>query len=174
MANKINRLSRSFINQLAGDGKITVNNKLSKPSHKLKIGDKINDDFDLATLDKVAKLKLPIIYEDEDCVVINKPEGILTHSKGVFNPEPTVASFIKLKLKGLTGERAGIVHRLDRRNSGAIKKSFLNCRARKPSQKCSMRAESIGCKEFPKPKNRAEFTLLRLRSRFCPSPKKLR
>ena len=47
MANKINRLSRSFINQLAGDGKITVNNKLSKPSHKLKIGDKINVDFAL-------------------------------------------------------------------------------------------------------------------------------
>ena len=140
MANKINRLSRSFINQLAGDGKITVNNKLSKPSHKLKIGDKINVDFDLATLDKVAKLKLPIIYEDEDCVVINKPEGILTHSKGSFNPEGTVASWLKERLlnhnssitrydpessespenSGHENGREGIVHRLDRGTSGVI------------------------------------------------------
>jgi 23S rRNA pseudouridine1911/1915/1917 synthase len=53
-------------------------------------------------------------------LVINKPAGVLTHSKGAFNPEGTVASFAAPKTKGMEGDRAGIVHRLDRATSGVI------------------------------------------------------
>ena len=53
-------------------------------------------------------------------MVLNKPEGVLTHSKGAYNPEATVATFITDNLHGLTGERAGIAHRLDRATSGVI------------------------------------------------------
>ena len=66
-------------------------------------------------------IELPIVYEDEDVIVVNKPEGILSHSKGVMNEESTVASFIAPKLSSeLAGNRAGIVHRLDRATSGLI------------------------------------------------------
>ena len=67
-------------------------------------------------------MNLPVIYEDNDVVVIDKPAGVLTHSKGALNFEATVASFIKDKItdEELTGNRAGIVHRLDRATSGVI------------------------------------------------------
>ena len=63
-----------------------------------------------------------MLYENSDVVVIDKPAGVLTHSKGALNLEPTVASVIRAKLndKNLTGNRAGIVHRLDRATSGII------------------------------------------------------
>ena len=63
---------------------------------------------------------MPIIFEDANCLVINKPVGVLSHSKGAYNPEATVATFIEPKLSGMIGDRAGIVHRLDRATSGVM------------------------------------------------------
>jgi 23S rRNA pseudouridine1911/1915/1917 synthase len=46
---------------------------------------------------------------------------VLTHTQGAFNPEATVATFLRSHLdKDLSGERAGVVHRLDRATSGVI------------------------------------------------------
>src|SRR5262249_28394801 len=71
---------------------------------------------------KPPKISLPIIYEDNDVIVIDKPAGILTHAKGALNTEATVASFIESKLAEdlPKNNRAGIVHRLDRATSGVI------------------------------------------------------
>ena len=71
---------------------------------------------------KPPQLELPVIYEDNNVAVINKPAGVLTHAKGVLNTEATVASFLHSKIndKHLSGNRAGIVHRLDRDTSGVI------------------------------------------------------
>jgi 23S rRNA pseudouridine1911/1915/1917 synthase len=113
--------SRSALEGLFDSKDITINGRIVKPSQKLHLGDKVSVDTSL--LDSVPeKIELPVIYEDEDMVVINKPAGILTHSKGAINSEPTVASFIKDKItdKSLTGNRAGIAHRLDRGTSGVI------------------------------------------------------
>ena len=64
---------------------------------------------------------LPVIYEDEDVLVINKPAGILTHAKGGIANEATVADMIKSKTTYNTdSERSGIVHRLDRDTSGVL------------------------------------------------------
>lgn len=64
---------------------------------------------------------LPVIYEDENVIVIDKPVGVLTHSKGALNDEFTVAEFVRPKTtyKADTN-RPGIVHRLDRATSGVI------------------------------------------------------
>lgn len=65
--------------------------------------------------------KFPIIYKDENVIVINKPNGILTHSKGALNNEFTVADFFKkLTTYNSSTNRPGIVHRLDRDTSGII------------------------------------------------------
>ena len=53
-------------------------------------------------------------------MVINKPAGILSHSKGDYNPEATVASWLSNRLDGLSGDRAGVIHRLDRATSGVM------------------------------------------------------
>ena len=116
----IPRLSRAFVQRLCDTGKVLVNGNESKPGYKVKEGESIKVDYDLAELKQIPDIELPILYEDDDCVVINKPVGILTHSKGAFNPEATVATFLRSRINGMNGERAGIVHRLDRATSGVI------------------------------------------------------
>jgi 23S rRNA pseudouridine1911/1915/1917 synthase len=64
---------------------------------------------------------LPVIYQDDDVIVINKPIGVLTHSKGVLHHEFTVADFFRRYTTfHLDTDRPGIVHRLDRDTSGVI------------------------------------------------------
>lgn len=69
------------------------------------------------------KQNFPIIYEDENLIVINKPAGVLTHSKGTLNDEYTVSDFILEQLDKkpkVYNNRFGIVHRLDRATSGIL------------------------------------------------------
>lgn len=119
IANKLPEFSRSFIQKLADDKKVLVNENPEKAAYKLKNQDKIKLDFSRNKF-KAKAIDLPIIYEDDDCIVIDKPSGILTHSKGPFNPEPTVASFLQSRVRTFDGVRDGIVHRLDRGTSGVI------------------------------------------------------
>jgi len=64
---------------------------------------------------------LPVIYLDDAVIVVNKPIGVLTHSKGVMHDEFTVADFFKRYTDyGTETNRPGIVHRLDRDTSGII------------------------------------------------------
>jgi 23S rRNA pseudouridine1911/1915/1917 synthase len=114
-------LSRSSAAKLIERGQVSVNGTVeSKASYRLKVKDQIKIDYDQETADELPKLMLHIIYEDKDCVVINKPVGVLTHSKGEFNPEATVATWLSGRTKDMEGERAGIVHRLDRATSGVM------------------------------------------------------
>lgn len=116
-------LSRAFAARLIADGKVSVNGNVeTKPGYKLKVDDAVDVDYDEAEQAQIPDIDLSIIYEDDDCVVINKPVGVLTHSKGAFNPEATVATWLRRHISSplLQGERAGIVHRLDRATSGVM------------------------------------------------------
>lgn len=113
-------LSRASIQHLLADNKILVNKKQVKNNYRLKLGDVVDVDYDPDVDNLVADIEIPILYEDDDCVVINKPAGLLSHSKGSFNPEPTVATWLSARLSDMSGERAGIVHRLDRATSGVM------------------------------------------------------
>jgi 23S rRNA pseudouridine1911/1915/1917 synthase len=77
-------------------------------------------------------MELPILYEDSDVVVINKPAGLITHSDG-RTEEPSVADWVRTQYPDTSdvgepwtspqGEvilRPGIVHRLDRDTSGVL------------------------------------------------------
>ena len=84
--------------------------------------EKIDLDVDILDI-KAEKLELNVIYEDETVVVVDKPLGILVHSKGAYNPEATVASWLKDRPNfefPADNDRAGIVHRLDRATSGVM------------------------------------------------------
>lgn len=76
--------------------------------------------------------KIPILYEDADCAVINKPAGLMVHSDG-RNEGPFLTDWVVSKypeaanvgdpMTGPDGailNRAGIVHRLDKETSGAL------------------------------------------------------
>jgi 23S rRNA pseudouridine1911/1915/1917 synthase len=98
-----------------------VNGKAAKPGYRLRDNDNVEIDYDEAEQSIIPTIDLPVLYEDDDCVVIDKPAGVLTHSQGSGTPEGTVASFLRSRLKGdIIGDRAGIVHRLDRATSGVI------------------------------------------------------
>lgn len=112
--------SRSSLKHLFPEH-VKINKKMAKASYKLRPGDIVKiDDTSLSA--EPQAIELPILYEDDDVLVLNKPAGVLTHSKGALNTEATVASFIRPKLSDNTlgGNRAGIVHRLDRATSGVI------------------------------------------------------
>jgi 23S rRNA pseudouridine1911/1915/1917 synthase len=121
VANLYPEFTRSSMESLFDKGLVAINNSLAKPSYKVRSGDTVMID-ETYLKQQPESIELPIIYEDKDVIVINKPAGILTHSKGAVNLEPTVASFIKDRItdKDMTGNRAGIVHRLDRGTSGVI------------------------------------------------------
>lgn len=113
--------SRSFAVRLIEDGNVLVNGEAQlKAGYKLRAGDTVKIHYDEAAQALIPEIELPVLYEDDDCVVINKPIGLLTHSKGSFNPEATVSTWLRSRMKTLSGERAGIVHRLDRATSGVM------------------------------------------------------
>ncbi len=112
-------LSRAYIRRLIDSGRVTLNNENAKAGSRVHIGDKLKTDFEERELEKIASIELPILYEDENVIVINKPVGVISHSRGKYWNEPSVASFVRQKT-GQPGERAGIVHRLDRATSGVM------------------------------------------------------
>lgn len=102
-------------------GRVAVDGKLiTKPGKK--IAETSTVDIKKGLQEQAPEIRLEIIYEDDDCVVIDKPAGVLVHSKGVFSPENTVASWLLPKTDGFeeNNNRAGIVHRLDRGTSGIM------------------------------------------------------
>lgn len=111
--------SRAAITKLFDLKLIKLNGNAIQPGHKVRPGAAI--EYDLGPLQATPEvIPLPILYEDKDVIVVNKPDGIISHARGKFWQEASVASFIRDKISGMEGERGGIVHRLDRATSGVM------------------------------------------------------
>ena len=111
--------SRAFWQRRCEHGDVLANGKQVKANHKLHTGERI--EVTVPNEPNFTGRSLPIIYEDDDVIVINKPAGILTHAKGGDSQEFTVAEFVRPRPRdGVDGHRPGIVHRLDRGTSGVI------------------------------------------------------
>lgn len=119
LANMYPAYSRAALAKLFDKGLVRHNDRVLKAGDKLLSSASIEANLRSLRVSE-ATIDLPLLYEDDDILVINKPAGVLTHSQGAFNPEPTIATFIRNRTAGLTGERAGIVHRLDRPTSGVL------------------------------------------------------
>ncbi|SHJ60410.1 ribosomal large subunit pseudouridine synthase D [Clostridium cavendishii DSM 21758] len=122
---KIEKLSRNFIQGLFENESIKVNDKFVKSKYKVKVGDKIEVDIPEAEELRVEPEDIPlnIIYEDEDVVVINKPQGMVVHpAPGNYNGTLVNALLYHCKdLSGINGViRPGIVHRIDKDTSGVL------------------------------------------------------
>ena len=113
-------LSRSTWQKYIDAGYITVNGVVATAS-KYDVSE--TDAISVSIPDKsnFSESELPIIYIDDNVIVVNKPLGVLTHSKGIMNDEFTVAEFFKkYSTYNIDTNRPGIVHRLDRDTSGVI------------------------------------------------------
>ena len=113
-------LNRSDIGKLFDKKQIFIGGKPVRGSYKIKFGDKIDVIYNPIEFNPDDQPEIPIIFENSDVIVIDKPSGILSHSKGKENLEPTVETFIHHKITENDYNRAGIVHRLDRATSGIM------------------------------------------------------
>ncbi|MFZ2544540.1 MAG: RluA family pseudouridine synthase [Candidatus Saccharimonadales bacterium] len=112
--------SRSTWHKYILAGYITVNGAVeTSPKRLLAEDDEVMTN--IPDTPKHNDATLPIIYRDENVIVINKPIGVLSHSKGAMNDEFTVADFFKRYSTYHTEtNRPGIIHRLDRDTSGVL------------------------------------------------------
>lgn len=112
--------SRSTWQKHIKAGHISVNGEVQL-SPKANITD--SDSIAIDTPDAIdfTGQELPIIYIDDNVIVINKPIGVLTHAKGALNEEFTVGEFFRRYCTyNSDTNRPGIVHRLDRDTSGIM------------------------------------------------------
>ena len=112
-------ISRSLWQKYIKAGYVSVNSKVvTTPKFEVDETDEIA--LNLPEKEQ-ADVDLPILYEDDDVIVVNKPSGLLTHAKGGLSDESTVAEIIRPKTSFATDtDRPGIVHRLDRDTSGLL------------------------------------------------------
>lgn len=118
-------LSRSYVLILLQEGMCLVNSHLEKPSYKVKINDEIIIDVPEAKpVDvKAEDIPLDIIYEDDDVLIINKPQGMVVHPSAGHQEHTLVNAILNHcdNLSGINGVlRPGIVHRIDKDTSGLI------------------------------------------------------
>jgi 23S rRNA pseudouridine1911/1915/1917 synthase len=148
LADALPQYSRAALHKLFGMDLVRLDGEIVRPGHKVRIGAEI--EADVSPLQQEQQIvDLPILYEDDDVLVINKPAGIISHARGQFWFEPSVASFLRWHVAGRPeadkivenglhtpvglvtksysfgtassgGDRAGIVHRLDRATSGVM------------------------------------------------------
>ena len=128
LVTNIPELSRSKIQKHIKNGNVIVNGSFKKTGYKLEINDEINilnspmtsknEDYLIPE-----NIKLDIIYEDLDIIIINKPSNLVVHP-GAGNIRGTLANGLKYHFKSLSKlngiQRPGIVHRLDSGTSGVM------------------------------------------------------
>jgi 23S rRNA pseudouridine1911/1915/1917 synthase len=117
-------ISRSHAKKLIEDGQITVNGDVKKPKYQTVVGDQvvikdvIPQSIDLAP----EAIPLDIVYEDNDVIVVNKPQGMVVHPSA-GHPNHTLVNGLlhHSPLSTINGEfRPGIVHRIDKDTSGVL------------------------------------------------------
>jgi 23S rRNA pseudouridine1911/1915/1917 synthase len=117
--------SRSFWQKQTEAGAVLINGALVKSSQKVQAGDVVT--VQTPKTPDFSDQTMPVIYQDDDVIVVNKPSGALTHAKGVVSDEFTVAEFVRpFTTDGVDTNRPGIVHRLDRGTSGVIATARTN------------------------------------------------
>ena len=117
---RLSGVSRTKIQAAAKAGCIQVNDKAAKPSYKVKPQDVISvllpeppHEFELTP----EKIDFPIVYEDDEVLVIDKPAGLVVHP-GVGNWTGTLVNGLLYYL----GDKASpyLVHRIDKDTSGLL------------------------------------------------------
>jgi 23S rRNA pseudouridine1911/1915/1917 synthase len=117
--------SRSQIQRLIRDGHVSVAGRGAKANHPVRTGERIAVEIPPPTEPalEAEPLPLPILYQDRDIVVVDKPAGMVVHPAAGHAGGTLVNALLHHvdDLSGIGGEaRPGIVHRLDRGTSGLM------------------------------------------------------
>ena len=122
--------SRNFFHHIIERWWIQVNGKVVKKSYKLKYGDKVRIDeleryLSPIILDEAEEIDIPIVREEEDYIILNKPKWVLSHPNSIRDAKkPSVVAFLYQHYKDLPSYgnfiRAWLVHRLDKDTDGLM------------------------------------------------------
>ena len=117
--------SRSQIQRLINGHRVHVGGREAKPNQPVRLGQEISVEIPEATATglKAEPLPLPILYQDHDLVVVDKPAGMVVHPAAGHADGTLVNALLHHvdDLSGIGGEkRPGLVHRLDRGTSGLM------------------------------------------------------
>ena len=118
-------LSRTVANEQIKEGKVLVNGAVKKAKYTVKEGDIIQ--YEVPEVEEVSyeaeDLPLDIVYEDQDVVVVNKPQGMVVHPSA-GHTSGTLVNALLYHVKDLSSingvVRPGIVHRIDKDTSGLL------------------------------------------------------
>ena len=128
LTNSLRAVSRERAKALISSGKISINGVIiQKPDHTLKGGESIQ----VGTLDDETPvlspppefIPLPVLYEDDHIMIVNKPAGVSTHPTPValHNSVLNGLFFMNKALSDMGDPmRRGIVHRLDKQTCGLL------------------------------------------------------
>jgi 23S rRNA pseudouridine1911/1915/1917 synthase len=112
--------SRAVAERLVADGTVTVDGAARPKSHKLEGGEDVAFTLPEATEVVHEPIDVPIAYEDEHLIVVDKPAGLVVHP-GAGRSSGTLVHALHGRIAGGDDpERPGIVHRLDRETSGLM------------------------------------------------------
>jgi 23S rRNA pseudouridine1911/1915/1917 synthase len=121
---RLSGASRAVVSSAVGRGDVLVNGEAIKASHLLEAGDVL--EYEIHALPPLVatpeSIDVPIVYEDDDVMVVNKPAGMITHPAHGARSGTLVNALLAHVGAGLPGDaiRPGLVHRLDRDTSGLL------------------------------------------------------
>jgi 23S rRNA pseudouridine1911/1915/1917 synthase len=118
-------LSRSQLQRLIKQGSVLVAGRAAKSNQPVKAGQEISIDVPepIEAAPAPENLPLPIVYQDKDLIVVDKPAGMVVHPAAGHASGTLVNALLHHvdDLSGIGGEkRPGIVHRLDKGTSGLM------------------------------------------------------
>lgn len=126
LATQFPQLSRSRCQQIIRNGKVKIDGTVvSKPSFALCGGERVEIELpepEPTTL-QPEHIPVPVLYEDEDLLVVDKPRGMVVHPGAGVRSGTLVNALLAMgvPLSDIAGpERPGIVHRLDKGTSGVM------------------------------------------------------
>ena len=126
LSNKLDNISRNYIQELISLENVLVNNTSKKSNYKLKLDDEITITIpDPVNLDiKPIDLPIDIVYEDDDIIIVNKAKGMVVHPS-IGHIDDTLVNALMYhcrdNLSSINGVlRPGIVHRIDADTSGLL------------------------------------------------------
>jgi 23S rRNA pseudouridine1911/1915/1917 synthase len=117
--------SRSQIQKLIKEGKVTIAGQAVTANRAVRAGDQVAVEIPepARATPQAEDLNLDVVYEDSDLVVVNKPAGMVVHP-AAGHAQGTLVNALLHEVKDLSGIggelRPGIVHRLDRGTSGLM------------------------------------------------------
>ncbi|MGI8974900.1 MAG: RluA family pseudouridine synthase [Gaiella sp.] len=112
--------SRAAAERLLGAGRALVDGRALQKSHRLAGGELLELDLPEPAALIPETLDLPLAYEDEQFLIVDKPAGIVVHPTGGHQSGTLVHGVLALGAEGGDEDRPGIVHRLDRDTSGLL------------------------------------------------------